>query len=155
MKPSAVLTSNETIQTVSSFNAHSLKAAIFETLALKIGKEINNGTIAPSTRRAFFKFLHNIFLSYSKNIPFEQFNRIHKSGPLIAICETNSSNVFVIDRTSFEQKNFYFLHAVQEAMNAFISVLMDFGLEPYDPKKKHSIQPPSSHHSNHYQPSFP
>ena len=73
MKPSTVSTSGQTNQTDPSFNAHSLKAAICKTLALKIGNEINNDTIAPSTRRAFFKILYNIFLLSSKKIPFEQY----------------------------------------------------------------------------------
>ena len=87
-----------------------------------------------------------------------QNNQTVFSGARIAICETNSSNVFVIDRTSFEQNNFYFLLAVQEAMAAFIFVLNDFGfsqmLEPYDPKN-HPTQHTSSQHSNSYQPGFP
>ena len=53
---------------------------------------------------------------------------------------------------------FYFLHDVQKATDAFISVLHDFGfsqkLELYDPKKHHT-QPTTSHHSNNYQPGFP
>ena len=134
MKPSTVSTSGQTNQTDPSFNAHSLKAAICKTLALKIGNEINNDTIAPSTRRAFFKILYNIFLLSSKKIPFEQYYRLPVWRPRIAICETNSSNVFVIDRSSFEQNIFYFLRAVQEVLDAFSSVLNDFGfsqkLEP-------------------------
>ena len=96
---------------VSSVNGYSLKAPIFKTLALKIGNEINNGTIAPSTCRAFIKILFNIFLLSSKKIPFEQYYRLHDSGSRIALYETNSSNVFVKDGTSFEQNNFYFLRA--------------------------------------------
>ena len=158
MKTSTVSTSSQTNQTVSSFNEHSLKAPIFKILALKIGNEINNSTIAPSIRRSFFKILFNLFLLSSKKIPFEQYYCLRVSGPRIAICETNTSNVFVIDRTSFEQSNFYFLHAIQEAMDAFKSVLNDFGLsrklEAYDPKK-HPTQPTSSQHSKIYQPGFP
>ena len=155
IKPSTVYTSSQTKQTVASFSAHSLKAAISKTLALKIGNEINNGTIAPSTRRVFFKILYNIFLLCSKKVPFEQYYRLHFSEPRIAFRETNSNNVFLIDRTTFEQNNFCFL---QEVIDAFNSVLNDFGfsqkLEPYDPKK-HPTQPTSSQHSNNYQPGFP
>ena len=158
MKPSTVSTSSETNQTVSSFNAHSLRAEIVKTLSLNFGNDINNGTIAPSTRRAFFKRLHNIFFLYSKKILYEQYYRLHISGLPIAICQTNSSNLFVIDRTSFEQNNFYFLHALQEAVNAFNSVLHDFGfsqkLETYGPKK-HPTQLMTSPYSNNYQPGFP
>ena len=106
-------TSSQTNVTSQTINAHSLKAAIFKTLALEKGNELNNGSIAPSTRRAFFKILYNIFLLSTKLIPFEQYYRLHILGPHIAICETKSNNVFVLSYTSFDQKNFYFLHAVQ------------------------------------------
>ena len=69
-------TSSQTNATILSNNAHSLKAAIFQTLALKVGKELNNGTIAPSTRRAFFKIMYNVFLLSSKKIPFVQYYRL-------------------------------------------------------------------------------
>ena len=59
-------TSSQTNTTVPSYNAHSLKAAIFKTLALKVGNELNNGTIAPPTRRAFFKIKYNVFSLSSK-----------------------------------------------------------------------------------------
>ena len=120
-------TSSQTNNTITSYNAHSLKAAIFKTLALKIGNELNIGTIAHSTRRAFFKIMYNIFLLSSKKIPFVQYYRLHISGHTIAICETQSSNVFVLAQKSFDQNQFYFLHAVQEAVDAFKAVLHDFG----------------------------
>ena len=70
----------------------------------------------------------------------------------------NPNNVFVIVYSSFEQNNIYFLHALQEAMNAFNSVLHDFGfyqnLEPYY-SKKHPTQPFSSHLSTYNQLDFP
>ena len=66
MESSIVSTSSQTNQTVSSFKAHSLKAAILKTSALENGNEINNGTIVPSTHRVFSKILYNIFLLYSK-----------------------------------------------------------------------------------------
>ena len=100
--------STQTNQTVSSYNPHSLNAATFKTLALKLGNELNHGTIFPSTRQAFFKIMYNVFLLSSKKIPFEQYYRLHVSGPTIAICETKSNNVFVLTHTSFDQKNFYF-----------------------------------------------
>ena len=63
-----------------------------------------------------------------------------------------------LSSTALEQKNFLFLHVVQEAMNAFNSVLHGFGfsqkLEPYDPKK-HPTKPTSFQHSKNYQPGFP
>ena len=94
--------------------------------------------------RLFFKIMYNIFLLSSKNIPFEQYYRLHVSGPTIAICETKSNNVFVLTHTSFDQNNFFFLHAVQDVVEAFNAVLRDFvffqKLAPYDPIK-HPTQP--------------
>ena len=149
--------SSQTKTTVPSYNAHSLNAAIFKTLALEVGNELNNGTIAPSTRHAFFKRMYNVFLLSSKKIPFEQYHRLHLSGPNVAICETKSNNVFVITHTSFDQNNFYFLHAVQEAFDAFTEVLKDFGffqrLAPYDPSI-HPTQPNPATHSQNFEPGF-
>ena len=123
---------------------------------IKVGNELNNGTIAPSTRRAFFKIIY-VFLLSSKKIPFEQYYRLHLSGPNIAICETKSNNVIVLTHTSFDQNYFYFLHAVQEAVDAFIEVLKDFGffqrLALYDPSK-HPTQPNSATHTQNSQPGF-
>ena len=119
--------STQTNNTVSSYNPLSLKVAIFKTLALKNGNELDDGTISPSTRQAFFKIMYNVFLLSSKTIPFEQYYRLHVSGPTIAICETKSNNVFVLTQTSFDQKYFCFLHVVQEAVDAFNAVLNDFG----------------------------
>ena len=61
-----VSTSSQSSHTVSYTNAHSLNAAIFKILALKIGYEINESTIAPSTHRASFNIMYDIFLLYSK-----------------------------------------------------------------------------------------
>ena len=58
--------STQTNNTVSSYNPHSLKAAIFKTFALKIGNELNPGTSSPFTRQAFFKIMYNVFLLSSK-----------------------------------------------------------------------------------------
>ena len=59
-------TSSQTNATIPSYNARSLKAAMFKTLALKVGNELNIGTIAPSARRPFFKIMYNVFLLPSK-----------------------------------------------------------------------------------------
>ena len=148
--------STQTNNTVSSCNPQSLKAAIFKTFAPKIGNELNLGTIFPSTRQAFFKIMYKVFLVSSKKIPFEQYYRLHVSGPTIAICETKFNNVFVLTQTSFDQNNFYFLHAVQEAVDACNAVMKDFvlffrKLAPCDPNK-HLTQPNSSTHSQNFQP---
>ena len=132
-----------------------MKAAIFKTLALKIGNELNHGTISPSIRQADFEIMYNVFSLSSKKIPFEQYYRLQVSGPTIAICETKSNNVFVLTHASFDQNNFYFLHAVQEAVDVFNAVRKEFGfsqkLAPYDPNK-HPTQPNPSTHSPNFQP---
>ena len=119
-------TSSQTNTTVLLYKPHSLKAAILKTLALKIGNELNNGTIAPSTRQHFSTIMFTFFFLSSKKITFEQYYRLHVSGPTVAICEIKSNNVFVLTHSSFDQNNFYFLHAVQEAVDAFIAVLCGF-----------------------------
>ena len=80
--------SSQTNTTVPSYDAHSLKAAILKTLAVKVGIELNNGTIAPSTLRAFFEIMYNVFLLSSKKIPYEQYYGLHLSGPNVAIRKT-------------------------------------------------------------------
>ena len=58
------------------------------------------------------------------------------AGPKIAICETASNAVFVLN-SAFTSKDQYFKTAMQEAILAFNNVLKDFGytktLEYYDP----------------------
>ena len=100
--------STQTNNTVSSCNPQSLKAAIFKTLAPKIGNELNLGTISPSTRQAFFKIMYKVFLVSSEKIPFEQYYRLHVSGPTIAICETKFNNVFVLTQTHLIRITFTF-----------------------------------------------
>ena len=85
--------------------------------------------------------MQNIFLLSSKHIPFEQYYRLRVSGQNIAICETKSNNVFVLTHTSFDQNNFYFLHAVQKAVDDFNDVLKDFGFFQYMAPHASSIQP--------------
>ena len=79
-----------------------------------------------------------------KNI-FEQYSRIHLQGPKIAICETASNVVFVLN-SSFTSKDQYFRTALQEATDAFNNMLKEFGytqqLELYDPIQ-HQTQTPS------------
>ena len=61
---------------------------------------------------------------------------IHSDGPKIAICETASKALYIID-TSFTTKDHYFHHALAEACDAFNATVKDFGyfqqLEAYDP----------------------
>ena len=114
---------------------HSLKAAIFHTMAYKMSLEINKGDITLPTRRSFLKVLYNVCQIRKKDINFEQYYRLHVHGPKIAICETTSDSVFVLN-SSFTHKDHYFNAAVQEALDAFNAVMKDFGysqqLELYD-----------------------
>ena len=102
---------------------HSLKAAIFHTLAFKLSLEINKNKITQKSLIAFLK------------------------GPKIAICETASNVVFVLN-SAFTTKDHYFRVAIQEAITAFNNMLQDFGytqkLEVYDPHT-HQVHPPQQH----------
>ena len=80
-----------------------------------------------------------------EKIAFDQYSRIHLEGPKIAICETASNVVFVLN-SSFTSKDQYFRTALDEATDAFNNMLKDFGytqkLELYDPLQ-HQAHPPS------------
>ena len=69
-------TLNTKMKLIFSAKSHSLKAAIFHTMAFKVSRKINQNKISHSTRRSFLKVL---------NIPFEQYYRFHV-GSQIAIC---------------------------------------------------------------------
>ena len=133
--------------TSSTSKVHSLKAAIFHTMAFKLSLEKNKNKITPTTLIAFLKVLYNIALVKKKRITFEQYSRIHLEGPKIAICETASNIVFVLN-SSFTTKDHYFRVAVQEATDAFNKMLQDFGytqkLEVYDPMQ-HQAHSPQNH----------
>ena len=62
-----------------------------------------------------------------------------------------------LSHTSFDKNKFYFLHAVQEAVDAFNEVLKDFGffqrLAPYEPSK-HPTQPNPATHTQNFQHGF-
>ena len=70
---------------------------------------------------------------------------MHLAGPKIAICETASNAVFVLN-SSFKSKDQYFHTAIQEAMTAFNNILQDFGctqtLAYYDPNVHQAHLPP-------------
>ena len=133
--------------TSSHSKAHSLKAAIFNTMAYTLSLEINNNKITPKSRIAFLKVLYNVAQIKKKRITFEQYSRIHVAGPKIAICETASNVVFVLN-SAFTSKDQYFHAALQEATDAFIEMLQSFGytqkLEIYDPHQ-HQAHPPPQH----------
>ena len=85
---------------------HSLKAAIFHTVASKLSPEINKNKITPKTLIAFLKVFYNVAKVKKKKITFEKYSRIHLAGPKIAICETASNAVFVLN-SSFTSKDQY------------------------------------------------
>ena len=131
--------------TSSQSKVHSLKAAIFHTMAFKLSLEINNKKITPKCLIAFLKVLYNVTQIKKKKITFDQYSRICLEGPKIAICGTVSNVVFVLN-SSFTSKDQYFRTALQEATDAFNHMLNDFGytqkLELYDPLQ-HQTHPPS------------
>ena len=93
---------------------HSLKAAIFNTMAFKLSLEINKNKVTQKSPIAFLKVIYNITKIKKKKVTFEQYSRLHLDGPKIAICET-ASNVFVL-KSSFTAKDQYFRAAIQEAI---------------------------------------
>ena len=133
--------------TSSHSKVHSLKAAIFHTMAYKLSLEINNNKITPKSLIAFLKVLYNVTQIKKKHITFEQYSRLHVAGPKIAICETASNVVFVLN-SAFTSKDQYFQAALHEATNAFNEMLHSFGytqkLEHYDPHQ-HQAHPPQQH----------
>ena len=126
---------------------HSLKAAIFHTMAYKMSLEINKGNITLPTRRSFLKVQYNVCQMRKKQITFEQYCRVHVNGPKIAICEISSDTVFVLN-SAFTTKDNYFQVALDDAIDAFNAVLLDCGytqqLQRYNPET-HQVHPPSKH----------
>ena len=133
--------------TSSHSKAHSLKAAIFHTMAYKLSLEINNNKITPKSLIAFPKVLYNVAQIKKKRIKFEQSSRLHVAGPKIVICETASNVVFVLN-SAFTSKYQYFHAALQEATDAFNEMLHSFGytqkLELYD-SHQHQAHPSQQH----------
>ena len=66
-------------------------------MAYKMSLEINNGNVILPTRRSFSKVRYNVCQIMKKHIKFEQYYRIHVEGPKIAVCETTSETVFVLN----------------------------------------------------------
>ena len=105
---------------------HSLKASIFHTMAFTLSLEINKNNSTPKSLIAFLKVLCNVTQIKKKKITFDQYSRIHLEGPKIAICETASNVVFVLN-SSCTTKDHYFHTALQEATDSFNNKLQDFG----------------------------
>ena len=114
------------LQSASSSKVHSLKAAIFHTMAFKLSLGINNNKLTIPTKTAFLKVLYNVCRFEKKNKTFEQYAQIHYDGTKIAICETVSGTVFVL-HSAFTSKDNYFQAAIQEATDAFNKIMLDFG----------------------------
>ena len=110
--------SKTTTKFVSTANANSLKSAIFHTMASKLSSEINTDQVTIPSRRSFLKVLYNVCKIKKKNIVFKRYARIHLDRPKIAICETTSDMVFVLN-SSFTSKDEYFQMAIAEACDAF------------------------------------
>ena len=110
--------------TSSQSKVHSLKAAIFHTMAYKLSLEINKNKITPKTKIAFLKVLYNVAQIKTKKTIFHQYSRIYLAGPKIALCETASNAVFVLN-SAFTSKDQYFHIAIQEAILAFNNTLKD------------------------------
>ena len=126
---------------------HGLKTAIFHTMAYTMSLEINKGYVTLPTRRSFLKVLYNVCQIKKKHITFEQYYRVHVHGPKIAICEITSDTVFVLN-SAFTTKDNYFQVALDDAIDAFNAVLLDFGytqqLQRYNPET-HQVHLPSKH----------
>ena len=133
-----------TTKFISSNNANSFKAAIFHTPTFKLSLEINTDQVTTSTKRSL---LYSLCKIKKKNSSFEQYARLYLDGPEIAICETASNIVFVLN-SSFTTKNEYIRVAIAEACDAFNKMLLHFGctqnIEIYDPKI-HKVNPPQTH----------
>ena len=116
-------------------------------MAYKMSLEINKRNITLPTRRSFLKVLYNVCQIKKKQITFEHYYRVHVNGPKIAICEITSDIVFVL-KSAFTTKDNYFQVALDDAIDAFNAVLLDFGytqqLQRYNPEI-HQVHPPSKH----------
>ena len=126
---------------IPSTTANSLKATIFHTMAFKLSLEINKDQITISTKRSFLKVLYNVCKMKKKNINFEQYARYHLDGFKVAICETASNAVCILN-SSFTTKYNYFRTAIDEAYEAFNKIMTE--LEIFDPTK-HQTNPPQQH----------
>ena len=131
------------IVTSTTSKVHSLRAAIFDTMAYKTSLEINKGNITLPTRRSFLKILYNVCQIKKKQITFEQYYRLHVEAPKIVVCET----VFVLN-WAYTTKDNYFQAALPDAIDAFNATLLDFRytqhLQRYD-LETHQVHPPSKH----------
>ena len=76
---------------------HSLKAAIFHTMAFKHSLEINKNKVTQKSLIAFLKVLYNITKIKKKKITFEQYSRLHLDDPkLLSVKRCQMSLLFLI-----------------------------------------------------------
>ena len=66
-------------------------------MAYKVSLEVNKGNVTLHTRRSFLKVLYNVCQVKKKQTNFGQYFRIHVAGTKIAVCETTSETVFVLN----------------------------------------------------------
>ena len=84
---------------------------------------LDNGTLSLPTKRSFLKLIYNVCQIKKKRPNFEQYHRLHIEGPKIAVCETTSATVLVLDSAFTTKDNF----ALDDAIDAFNATLVDFG----------------------------
>ena len=92
----------------------------------------------------------NICRIKKKHINVEQYDRLRLDDQKMAICETTSDALLIID-TSFTTKDHYFKHALSEACEAFNATMKDFAytqrLQQYD-LAVHQFHAPQQHPLN-------
>ena len=99
-------------------------------MAYKMSLEVNNGTLTLPTGRSILKVLDNVCQIKKKRPSFEQIYRILVEGPKLAVCETTSTTVLLLN-SAFTTKDIYFQVAQDNA------TLIDYGytqkLQRYNP----------------------
>ena len=105
-------------------------------MAYKMSLEIKNGTLTLPTRQSFLKNLDNVCQIKKKRPNFEQYYRINVDGPKLAVCETTSTTVLLLN-SAFTTKDNVFQVALDDAIDAFNATLIDFAytqkLQRYNP----------------------
>ena len=105
------------------------KSCNFKTLALKVGNELNKGTIDPSTRRAFSKIMYNIFLLSSKKIPFEQYYfSMFRDPPLQIVIPSQTTSFSLLIRLLTKAISFFYMQykRLWTLLMQFLKVLASF-----------------------------
>ena len=109
-----------------SSNVNSLKPTFFHTKAFILSLEVNNDKMTSATKRSFRKFLNNRCQIKKKHINFQQYFPIHESSRKIAIRETASDSVFILNDAFTSEDNYFKVHQ-DEACNAFNAIMLDCG----------------------------